>query len=70
MNADIPGMLLYFQNKKMGGIIVCADGKRLSDEEARAYLSWCINNGYKDLYSAPEFHKVKDLIFNRPAEGQ
>ena len=62
MNADIKGMLDYFKRKKI--TCLCSDkGLAIPDKEAREYLKWCLEHGYKDLYSAPEWEeylKIKE----------
>jgi hypothetical protein len=62
MNASINGLLKFFRRKSLAGLIECADGYTLSDEEARAYLKWCSSNGYTDLKSAPDYHEIKDKL--------
>lgn len=56
MNADIKGMLDFYKRRK----ITCLQsdkGEFLSDKEAKEYLRWCLNHGYKDLYSAPDWEE-------------
>lgn len=66
MNASIKGMRSYYSDKRMRnklrGIIQCADGYHLTPAEAWAFIVWCDENGIEDLYSAPDFHEVKDKL--------
>lgn len=64
MNADLLGMKLYYseRGRSMSGILKRENGKHLTDKEARAFIDYCIEQGYKDLYSCPEFDEVKDKL--------
>lgn len=61
MNANIEMMLKYHRGN-FNKIIVTEKGYYLSNKEAKAYLRWGLENGYKDLYSMPEFEEIKDEL--------
>ena len=61
MNADIQCMLNYYKHKQMN-ILQSDSGQKIPSKDAKKYLKWCIKNGYKDLYSAPDWDEyVKQL---------
>ena len=62
MNMDLLGFLAFYMQKKAANIIVSNKGYSLSDREAKAYVRWGVENGYKDLRSMPEFEDVKDEL--------
>ena len=61
MNADIKGMLDFYKHKKMDRILQADDGTFIPSKDAKKYLNWCLKNGYKDLYSAPDYSKYEKL---------
>lgn len=62
MNASINGLLVFARRKSLHGLIETANGRPLTDAEARAYLRWCSLNGYTDLDSAPGYDEVKNKL--------
>jgi hypothetical protein len=46
----------------MSNIIKSSNGYSLKDNEARAYVRWCLDNGYEDLSSAPNFELIKNKL--------
>ena len=62
MNADLQGMKNYYAKKRIPyGLIVTKDGTHLTSDQARKLIEWGIKNGYKDLYSLPDFIEIKEL---------
>ena len=61
MNADIEGMLNYYKHRQMNGILQSDKGERISLKEGKEYLRWCLKQGYKDLYSAPDWDEYLKL---------
>jgi hypothetical protein len=65
MNAYLVGFLEYinsYKKRNVGGWVTTDDGYNLSNAEVRAYVRWCVRNGYKYLYDAPPFETVKDKL--------
>ena len=61
MNADLNGLLAYMKankNKNLQGIIVSDNGETFSNQKTRAYVEWCVKNGYKFLHDAPDIKTV------------
>ena len=61
MNADIKCMLDFYKHKKMDRILQADDGTFIQSKDAKKYLNWCLKNGHKDLYSAPDYSKYEKL---------
>jgi len=62
MNANIQGLLEYFRHKQLT-CLQSNDGRDIPSEDAKIYLRWCLEHGYKDLKDAPdwdEYLKIKN----------
>jgi uncharacterized protein YehS (DUF1456 family) len=66
MNADMLGMHEYLitdmKNHSVKGTIVDNNGYELTDKEVRAYVRYCVKNGFQKLYDCPNFSEVKDKL--------
>lgn len=58
MNASLEGLKRFHKRKSMNNLIVTEKGRHLNDREARQYIDYCLEKGYKDLYSCPEYEDV------------
>lgn len=52
--------LFCSKGRNTDDIIISDKGHSLTDKEAKAYVRWGIENGYKTLNELPEFEEVKD----------
>ena len=62
MNADLQGIKNYYAKRLIpDGLIVTDDGTSLTSVQARRLIERGIKNGYKDLYSMPDFKEIIEL---------
>ena len=58
MNADLQGLWNYYFEKdrrKKCELLITDTGYRLTHDEAKKYVRYCIENGHTELYTCPKY---------------